>query len=112
MDHQQSPVFVNFFVLLLIPTPAKEPHFRPSPTLLHELFAHKGLTLDPAYSPDSNWLASASNDGSTIVWRASTVTWADVLCKLLDHNLSQDQWKRYFRDEPYCFACPGLPKGI
>ena len=64
-----------------------------------------------ALSPDNRRLAVAT--GSTgsfidfLLWQPKDLI--SEACRVLPRNLTGDEWKLYFRDEPYRKTCPGLP---
>jgi WD40 repeat protein len=54
-----------------------------------------------AFSPDGTRVATGSSDGSAQVWWADHDQLIDQAVGRLTRNLTQQEWRRYFRDEPY-----------
>jgi hypothetical protein len=70
---------------------------------------HDGEINDAAFSPNGRWLATASEDHTVCIWPL----WAEDLLPLarlrLQRNLTYDEWRQAFENEPYSKTCPDLP---
>jgi WD40 repeat protein len=69
-----------------------------------------------AFSPSGALLVSAGTDQTVQLWNLSwwdrpPSFWAERVCKLVNRNLSQDEWKRFAGDLRYQRTCPKLPAG-
>jgi hypothetical protein len=61
-----------------------------------------------AFGPDGKTLAVANN---------KEVLLADLdfeakkarMCRIINRNLTRDEWKKYLGDRPYEVTCPGMP---
>jgi WD40 repeat protein len=62
-----------------------------------------------AMSPNARWLVTTSSDGVARVWALARETMILQSCARLTHDLSRDDWRRHFGDEPYSPVCPELP---
>jgi hypothetical protein len=62
---------------------------------------HGSLVPAVAFSPDGTRVATGSSDGSAQVWWADHDQLIDQAVGRLTRNLTQQEWRRYFRDEPY-----------
>lgn len=59
--------------------------------------------------PDGTRLATGSNDGSARVWCSDHGQLIERAMARLTRNLTQQEWRRYFRDEPYRKTRADLP---
>jgi WD40 repeat protein len=62
-----------------------------------------------AFSPDSKWLVTASDDGVARIWPLDRTAMITESCARLNRDLSPDDWRRILGAEPYAPVCPGLP---
>jgi WD40 repeat protein len=75
---------------------------------------HVGASLSLAFSPQGDRLAVAGGD-TAHVWNVNHVRLVQTdqlvneVCSRLTRNLTQDEWRVYFGDEPYHETCPNLP---
>lgn len=67
-----------------------------------------GPVIALAFSPDGKLLAAASADRTARVWLWKKEDIITQACSRIDRNLNQDEWSRYFGNEPYCKTCPNL----
>jgi WD40 repeat protein len=72
-------------------------------------FWHDAKVTDVAFSVDSRWLASASDDHTLRIWALKTEDLIEQACARLPRNLSREEWNNYMGDEPYSPTCPKLP---
>jgi len=61
--------------------------------------------LDLYFSQDGNSLASGSTDGSIVIWNMNLEAWKALACQRTNRNLSEEEWRRYFGEEPYRETC-------
>jgi WD40 repeat protein len=61
-----------------------------------------------AFSPNGQFLASASDDIAVILWDVDVVSWVKRACAIANRNLTQAEWRRYQPTRPYVKTCPGL----
>jgi WD40 repeat protein len=73
--------------------------------------AHRGAVKAWAYSADGRRFATAGVDGSVRIWLVHGDDLAAEACRRIGRNLSDEEWRRHFGDEPYPETCPGLPRG-
>jgi WD40 repeat protein len=67
-------------------------------------------TLTPAagpaiFSPDGSTLATASADGSVVLWDTDPASWQRRLCTLAGRDLTATEWSAYLPDQPRRPAC-------
>jgi len=68
------------------------------------------LPSGKAFSPDGEWLASVSEERSSIVlWDLKAQSWADAVCQRAGRNFTRAEWAQYFPDESYTETCPQWP---
>ena len=65
-------------------------------------------STDLAFSPDGKMLAS-SGSNTIILWDFSPESWQNHACNIANRNLTLEEWRQYFNDEPYSKTCPNLP---
>ena len=58
-----------------------------------------------AFSPDGNTLLSGTYDGSLALWHLGIDSLRAGACEVAGRNLTPEEWRRYFRDEPYHPTC-------
>ena len=70
---------------------------------------HEDSVLAVAFSPDGTRMATGSNDRSARIWCADRSQLIEQVAGRLTRNLTQQEWRRYFRDEPYRKTREDLP---
>ena len=65
---------------------------------------------DIAFSPDSDYIVTACNNGEIKLWPTKPELMAEVMCGKLSRNMSEDEWKVYVgHDIDYNLTCGGNP---
>jgi WD40 repeat protein len=70
-----------------------------------------GLNSNVAFRPDGQQFALGADDGSVILWDVSQASWQSLACGRANRNLTEEEWRQFFGDEPYRLTCPDLPSG-
>ena len=70
---------------------------------------HQGEVHAVAFSPDGGKVATGSWDGSARIWYADHNHLIEQAAGRLTRNLTLEEWKRFFRDEPYRKTRADLP---
>ncbi len=70
------------------------------------LRGHQGVILALAFSPDGLLLASGAADRAVFIWRMQLNELRELACQYTQSNLSDKEWKKYFKDEKYHETCP------
>jgi len=71
--------------------------------------AHGGPVTAWAYSADGHWFGSAGADATVRLWPVQTQALVADACRRIGRNLSDDEWRRHFGDEPLRATCPPAP---
>ena len=69
---------------------------------------HDGFVYAVAFSPDGTQVATGSSDRSARVWCVDDGQLIQQATKRLTRNLTEREWRRYFRDQPYHKTRPDL----
>lgn len=64
-----------------------------------------------------DWVGTIHPDGSAVFLGGDPAhhlsmdpdAWARAACQIAGRNLSREEWRRYFADEPYRRTCPRFP---
>ena len=70
---------------------------------------HDGGVSAVAFSPDGTRVATGSGDRSARVWCAHHGQLIEQAAGRMTRNLTQQEWRRYFRDDPYRKTRADLP---
>jgi WD40 repeat protein len=65
--------------------------------------------MDMSFSPDGHTLAILFREGRVNLLDFSIESWQSRACQRANRNLTQEEWQRFFGDEPYRPTCPDLP---
>jgi WD40 repeat protein len=65
------------------------------------LTGHSAAISALVFSPDNKHLASASMDGSMIIWDIDPQDWVDIACLRAGRNLTHDEWEQYLPEIAY-----------
>ncbi len=74
------------------------------------LRGHSDSVTAVDYSPDGRHFASASSDGTALVW-LSLDALVDASCRSVGRNLTQDEWRELLPGEDYQRTCEEWPSG-
>jgi WD40 repeat protein len=60
------------------------------------------------FSPDNRWMVSRGK-GNIGLWNMRLDELRDLACRTAGRNLSEEEWKTYFRGQPYRRTCDDMP---
>ena len=80
--------------------PLADPLFAPS---VHETIA------GAAFSPDGRQLMLVDRRQQLFVLDGGFDAWATRACRIVNRNLTPEEWSRYIGDPPIVTTCPSLP---
>ena len=64
------------------------------------------------FRPEDDVLIVSNRDARVFQWDLNIESWIDTACQRTHRNLTIDEWKQIFGDEPYQATCPDLPLPI
>ena len=74
------------------------------------LGGHWGLVNDVAFQSNQTLLTS-SDDHTVRLWNLGFDSWVETGCRLVNRNLTIDEWDQGRTGRPYEKTCPDLPAG-
>lgn len=75
-------------------------------TIGQPLVGHPAEVLSLAFSPGGQILASAAFERTILLWDTGQISQQLLACRRANRNLSGEEWKYYFGNEPYREICP------
>jgi WD40 repeat protein len=66
---------------------------------------HSENVYEVRFSPDGQYLAARAQDGITMLWRLWPGDLPTEACRRVERNLTSEEWRTYFGDEPYRKTC-------
>ena len=72
------------------------------------LIGHTDVVHGLVFGPDSQTLASGSQDRTIILWDVSLESWQARACRRANCNLTQEEWQQFFGNQPYRATWPDL----
>ena len=73
--------------------------------------AHDKDVFAVGFTADGKTLVTGCSDHGLRAWMWRPDDLIAAACARLTRNLTEDEWIRYFGDEPYCRTCSDLPDG-
>lgn len=74
-----------------------------------DIVKHEDAINDAVFSPDAVWLVTASSDRSVRFWPLRDKELRTEAMARLGRNLTYEEWRKFFPDEPYSRTCAALP---
>ena len=71
----------------------------------------KAASLALAFSPDSHWLVTGSDDSTARLWDLNIGELVNKACQVVGRNFTSAEWMHYFPHEEYRATCPQWPAG-
>jgi WD40 repeat protein len=68
-----------------------------------------GYLRAAAFSPDGRYVLAGYDERSAALWLWRSGDLRDQACARISHNLSHDEWERWFPKQPYRKICTNLP---
>jgi WD40 repeat protein len=68
----------------------------------------KGDVEDTWFSTDGRWQVTSGGDGMVRLWQLTDEGLLQQASKIVGRNLSEDEWRQYLADEPYCLTFEGI----
>ena len=62
-----------------------------------------------SFSPREKYLSTLQDGGGLRVWRLGSEDLMAEACSRLTRNLTSEEWRNYFGQEPYHATCPTSP---
>jgi hypothetical protein len=70
------------------------------------LTSYTDVTRMAAWNPNDTRIATANLDGKARIYYVGIEDLMRAVCRNVPRNMSQNEWARYFPDEPYRETCP------
>ena len=74
------------------------------------LRGYSGRVRTVAFSPEASILASGGFNGEIVLWNMDPSEWSTAACRIANRNLSVEEWKKDFGDQPYRETCTDQPE--
>jgi WD40 repeat protein len=69
---------------------------------------HTEVVQSVIFSADGKRLASGGKD-RIMLWDVSEESWQARACRIVNRNLTPEEWRQFLGEEPYRETCPNLP---
>ena len=79
------------------------------------LFVKQGAVESVAFSPNGKTIAAGykrgefESVGGVVLLNVDLGSWKQRAAEIANRNFTHDEWRRYFRDQPYHASFPSLP---
>jgi WD40 repeat protein/DNA-binding SARP family transcriptional activator len=64
-----------------------------------------------AFSQDALKIAATGEGRTVVLYDVDVKSWLSIACQRANRNLTMEEWRQFFGDEPYRLTCPDLPSG-